>query len=76
MTIDWLWLFETELRVATRYNLDPATASRVLWKYAQAIQALKSKKIKWLDRWNNRAREVIIVPIDGVHCMISEPRRF
>jgi hypothetical protein len=57
------------------YGLGETTASTTLFTYTRAIQALKSKKIKWLDRWNNDGSEVIVVSVDGVHCMISEPRQ-
>jgi hypothetical protein len=75
MTVDWLRSYETDFRLSSRYRLDPSTASPILLKYTLAIQALKPKKIKWLDRWNNQDSEVIIVSVDGVHCRISEPRQ-
>jgi hypothetical protein len=46
-----------------------------VWLFTRAIQALKEKKIKWVDRWNNEGSEIVIVSVDGVHCTISEPRQ-
>jgi hypothetical protein len=38
---------------------------------------LTASKIKWIEQWNNpnHVDEIIIVLVDGVHCMIQEPRQ-
>jgi DDE superfamily endonuclease len=77
MTIEWLRKYKEEVDMASTYFLSVSTVSKVLWRYTRAIQALKSKKIKWMDQWNNPAHqgEIIIVSVDGVHCTIREPRQ-
>jgi hypothetical protein len=75
MTVEWLREYKTDFKMAAKYGLCEKTCSKYLWKYTRAIQALKEKKIKWLDRWANAGSELIIVSVDGVHCTISEPRQ-
>jgi hypothetical protein len=49
------------------------TVLRRVWRYIQAIQALKSKKIRWIFDEGNYD-EYFILSVDGVHCRIYEPR--
>jgi hypothetical protein len=74
MTVQWLQEYDTVFKTAVKYGLCEPTASDTLWPYTFAIQSLKEKNIKWL--WSNQVQddEVIIVSVDGIHCMISEPR--
>jgi hypothetical protein len=75
MMVEWFRSYETDFKMAAKYGLSEKTGSKYLWKYTRAIQAMKDKKIKWLDRWNNEGSEIVIVSVDGVHCKISEPRQ-
>jgi hypothetical protein len=75
MMVEWFREYDTDFKIAARYGLNEKTGSKYLWKYTRAVQSLKEKKIKWLDRWNNAGSEIVIVSVDGVHCTISEPRQ-
>lgn len=77
MTVEWLRKYREELDLASIYGLSVSTASKILWPYTHAIQALMPKKIKWMDQWNdpNHVSEIFIVSVDGVHCTIQEPRQ-
>jgi hypothetical protein len=74
MTVEWLWEYATDFKMAAKYGVSESTFSATVWHYTRAIQALKMRKIKWL--WSNQVHggEIIIVSVDGVHCTISEPR--
>jgi hypothetical protein len=76
MMVEWLRVYDTDFKTASKYGICETTASKKLWKYTRAIQKLKEKKIKWVERWNNQGSEAIIVSVDGIHCTISEPRQF
>jgi hypothetical protein len=75
MTVEWFREYRTDFKMAAKYGISEKTASKYLWLYAREIQALKVKKIKWLQRWSSQESEVIIVSIDGIHCTINEPRQ-
>jgi hypothetical protein len=75
MMVEWLRAYDTDFKTAAKYGLCEKTGSKYLWRYTRAIQALKEKKIKWLERWSNVGSEIVIVSVDGVHCTISEPRQ-
>jgi hypothetical protein len=75
MMVEWFREYETDFKTAAKYGLCEKTGSMYLWRYAKGIQHLKSKKIKWVERWNNQGSEIVIVSVDGVHCTINEPRQ-
>jgi len=74
MTLDWLTSYDTEGRLAGRYQVTPKTFRKWNWTYVRAIAALKAAKIIW--PWSDDGSDGpdFIVSIDGTHCPINEPR--
>ena len=55
------------------------TVLKRAWKYINAIQALKERKIQWIfgngnGNNNNNNNSFFLLSVDGVHCQIHEPR--
>lgn len=73
--LSWLKQYPSESNHAGRWGLSENTAREYNWTYARAFQQLKDHKIKWIvDDQGNLPGHHFIASLDGVHCLISEPR--
>jgi len=79
ISLHFLRKYPTEDDQEGIFGVCKKTARKWSWYYAGKIQALKTEKIIWPDRWSqpmephDDASEIIIISVDGVHCRINEP---
>lgn len=69
----YLKKYPTKYEMAGYLDVCEETALRQSRRYVRAIQALRSKKVKWIFD-NPELKEKYILSVDGVHCRIFEPR--
>jgi len=74
LTLHWLKSYSTYLQLEGPWNLSPETIGPKVKEYANAIQHLKGRKIKWFDD-DEIKDDVFIMTVDGVHCRIQEVRK-
>ena len=72
MALCYLKKYPTKHELAGFADCCEDTALAQSKRYAKAITALQSKKIKWLFD-DPSLNETFIVSVDGVHCRIFEP---
>ena len=71
----YLKKYPTKHELAGFVDISEKTALGKVEKYVKAIQALKSRKIRWIFDEDSNLDEKFILTVDGVHCRIWEPRR-
>ena len=71
VALNWMRTYKTEHEISGLADLDPTTLRVHIRKYTDAFAALKEEKIIWSDY------DGFEIPwsVDGVHCLINEPRR-
>jgi hypothetical protein len=65
LALSWLKLYETKHVLAGRWALGKKKICMTCQLYAEKIQELKERKVRWGDFEDD---EVYIILVDGVHC--------
>jgi hypothetical protein len=72
MTLNWMKRYATEGVMAGIWNFDEKTIRRKVRAYSIWISLLKQFKIVFGGFEDD---DILFISVDGVHCMIDEPRR-
>eukprot|EP00980_Cylindrotheca_fusiformis_P020427 scaffold7476_cov68-Cylindrotheca_fusiformis.AAC.4 len=76
LALRFLKEYPTKETLAGFGNCTEKTGLHRVWKYVEAIRALKHQKISWeFDEDSNAFPELYVATVDGVHCRICEPRK-
>jgi len=71
VALNWMKTYKTEHEISGLADLDPKTICVHIRTYTNAFAALKGEKIIWSDYDGYE----VPYSVDGVHCLIPEPRR-